>query len=214
MIIDKVLLLKINFIESFGYFLVFLATLFEASPFIGIFIPGSILIFLAGFAAKLQLMNFKIVVFLAILGAILGDVAGYLFGKYCGKEFLHKYGKYFLIRKEYIEKSCEIVHGHTGKSLVFGRLNPITRSVAPFIVGAHKVKFGKFMFFNIIGGVLWGFVFVSLGYIFGNSYQFALDYEKWIVIATVFLILAYYLYYFIKMFFKKSNSDCITSKKP
>jgi len=205
MIIDKILLLRINYIESFGYLLVFLSTLFEASPLIGIFVPGSIIIFFAGFAAKLQLMSYKLVVFLAILGAILGDLAGYLFGRYWGSKFLHKYGKYFLIRKEYIEKSCEIVHAHTGKSLIFGRLNPITRSVAPLIVGTHKVNFGRFMIFNIIGGALWGFIFVSLGYIFGNSYQFALTYEKYVVIATVILMLGYYLYYFIRMLLEKKN---------
>ena len=205
MIIDKLLLIKIDVIESFGYLLVFLSTLFEASPIIGIFIPGSIIIFLAGFAAKLQLMNFKIVLFLAILGAILGDIAGYLFGRYFGKEFLHKYGKYFLIRKEYIERSCEIVHAHTGKSLIFGRLNPITRSVAPLIVGAHKVGFGKFMVYNVIGAILWGFTFVSLGYIFGHSYRFALTYEKYVIIATLALIFGYYSYYFIKMLVDKSN---------
>lgn len=213
MIIDKILLLRIDFIESFGYFLIFLSTLFEASPFIGVFIPGSIIIFFAGFAAKLMLLDFKIVVFLAVLGAILGDVAGYLFGRYKGKEFLHKYGKYFLIRKEYIDKSCEIVHEHTGKSLVLGRINPITRSAAPFIVGAHKVDFWKFMVYNVLGGILWGFIFVSLGYALGGSYQIAIAYEKYILIATVLLILVYYAYYFMKMLLDKANGkDCITGR--
>jgi len=205
MILDKLLLVRVDVIESFGYFLVFLSTLFEASPLLGIFIPGSIIIFLAGFAAKLQLMSFELVLFLAILGAILGDVAGYFFGRYFGKGFLHKYGKYFLIRKEYIDRSCDIVHQHTGKSLVFGRLNPITRSVAPLIVGAHGIKFGKFMIFNIIGAVLWGTIFVSLGYLLGNSYKFALNYEKYMIIGTVVLIGGYYSYYFIKMLFDKSD---------
>jgi len=205
MILDKLLLIKIDVIESFGYLLVFLSTLFEASPLLGIFIPGSIIIFLAGFAAKLQLMSFKIVLFLAILGAILGDMAGYLFGMYFGKEFLHKYGKYFLIRKEYIERSCEIVHSHTGKSLVIGRLNPVTRSAAPLIVGAHKVKFWKFMIYNVIGAILWGTIFVSLGYILGHSYKFAVAYEKYMIIGTIALIGGYYSYYFIKMLVDKSN---------
>lgn len=207
MIIDRMLLMKISTIETFGYLLIFLSTLLEASPLVGIFIPGSVIIFFAGFVAKTGFLHFKAVLFYAVIGAILGDLGGYLFGRYAGKEFLHKYGKYFLIKREYIDRSCDIVHGHTGKSLVFGRLNPITRSAAPFIVGAHKVNFGKFMFFNVIGGALWGFLFVSLGWIFGHSYRFAASFEKWVVVATFFLIGVLYLRYFWNLLIEKVNGN-------
>lgn len=212
MIIDKILAIRISTVETFGYLIVFLTTLLEASPLVGIFIPGSIILFFAGFAAKMHLISFKLIVFFGVAGAFIGDIAGYLFGRYYGRSFLHRFGKYFLVRKEYIEKSCEIIHEHTGKSLVAGRLNPITRSVAPLIVGSNRVGFWKFVFFNAIGATLWGFTFVSLGYIFGNSYQFAVDYEKYIIISTVVLILAYYLYYFVRVFLDKANGgkECIS----
>jgi membrane-associated protein len=178
MITEEILKLNLGFIHSFGYILVFLFTFLEASPFFGIFVPGAIVIFFAGFLAKMKLLSFGWVLGLAITGAVLGDLGGYLFGRYFGKEFLHKYGKWFLIKKEYIEKSCEIANNHVGKSLVIGRLNPLTRPAAPFIVGANKVNFWKFMFYNIIGGVLWGLIFVSIGYFFGANYGVANDVEK------------------------------------
>jgi membrane-associated protein len=207
MIIDRILLLKINFVETFGYLLTFLATFLEASPLIGLFIPGSIIIFFAGFFAKLGLLNYWEVMIIAILGAILGDLAGYLFGRYSGKRFLHRYGRYFLIRREFIDKSEEIAHGHTGKSLVIGRLNPLTRSAAPFIVGCHNVKFWKFMVFNIIGGILWGFIFVSLGYLFGHGYGVAESIEKYILVFSLIIIFAFYFDYFMKIIFRKVNGN-------
>jgi len=205
MIVDNILLLKINFVETFGYLFTFLATFFEASPLIGLFIPGSVIVFFAGFFAKLGLLNLTWVYILSILGAILGDLASYLFGRYCGKDFLHKYGKYFLIKREYVYASYNLAHEHTGKSLVLGRLHPLTRTAAPFIVGSHKVGFGKFMFFNIIGGVLWGLIFVSLGYAFGQGYKIAEDVERWLIIGTVILIIVIYSRFFIKNLFKKIN---------
>lgn len=214
MIIDKLLSLNINFINNFGILLVFLATFLESSPVIGMFIPGSIIIFIAGFLSKLGFLNYWAILFFSISGAILGDVGSYLFGRYFGKEFLHKYGKYFLIKKEYIEMSCKIVNSHIGKSLVIGRLNPMTRTAAPFIVGAQKTSFWKFMFFNIIGGILWGFLFVSLGYILGHSYLIAMDIEKILLVAVVLIIALLYLTYVRRLIVEKiSNKICRIVKK-
>lgn len=199
MIIDRLLLLKIGFVEQFGILLVFLATFCEAIPGLGLVIPGAFIAFIGGFFAKLGLITLWKVWVIAILGAILGDIFGYILGRYFKKKFLHKYGKYLLIKKEDIEGIGCIVCEHTGKSLILGRLNPVTRVFAPFIVGAHKVKFGKFMLFNIIGGLLYGFLFVSLGFIFGQGYQLAAHFEKWIVLVTIAIIALFYLDYFIEL---------------
>lgn len=205
MIIDRILLLKINFVENFGVLLIFLSTFFEAFPVLGLVIPGALISFIGGFFSKVGLLSFGPVLFASILGAILGDTAGYLLGRYLKKEFLHKYRKYFLITGEHVEKTGEIVHRHTGKALIIGRLNPVTRVFAPFIAGTHKVKLSKFMFFNIIGGILYGFLFVSLGYIFGYSYKFAARFERWMVIITVLIILYFYINYFMGLIIKKIN---------
>lgn len=202
-IIETILALKLHFVETFGYWLIFLATLLESFPIFGLFVPGSLIIFLGAFIAKLGFLNLWLVLAFAIIGAILGDTAGYLFGRYFGKEFIHKYGKYLLIKKEYLEKAGDIVCGHTGKSLVIGRLNPLTRSAAPFVVGAHKISFWKFMFYNVIGGILWGICFTALGYFFGQSYQVAQRYERWILLWGVCVIVLIYLVYFTKLLLQR-----------
>lgn len=203
MIVEKILLLNIHFVEAFGYLLVFLATFLESAPLFGLFVPGSLVIFTGGFISKLGFLKLWQVLAFAISGAILGDLVGYIFGRYFGKEFLHKYGKYFLIKREYMDRAGDIACGHTGKALVIGRLNPITRSAAPFIVGAHKVNFWKFMFFNIIGGVLWGVLFVCLGYLFGHGYAFAQRFEKWFLVVSLLLVIGIYVIVFFKSLLEK-----------
>ncbi|MEI6058768.1 MAG: DedA family protein [archaeon] len=206
MILDEILYLNRDVVISVGYIATFLFTFLEASPLIGLFIPGATILFFAGFLAKFNFLNFWWVLLVGILGAILGDVGGYIFGRYAGKEFLHRYGGYFLIKKSYIERACGIVDNHTGKSLIIGRLSPVTRTVAPFIVGAHGVKFSKFMIFNIIGGILWGIIFVSLGYLFGQSYAAAIKFEKQFIVITILLLVMIYGYYVARLLYRKINS--------
>ncbi len=206
MIIDEILYLNRNVITSVGYIAAFLFTFLEASPMVGLFIPGATILFFAGFLVKFGFLNIWLVLLAGILGAVLGDVGGYIFGKYAGKEFLHKYGGYFLIKKSYIDRACGIVDNHTGKSLVIGRLSPVTRAVAPFIVGAHGVKFSKFMIFNVLGGILWGVFFVSLGYLFGQSYAAAIKFEKLFIAITILLFGLIYGYYIARLLYRKINS--------
>lgn len=212
MIENLIFSLNVEFVQTFGYLIMFIATFLESFPLFGLFVPGSFIIFIGGFLSKFTSMGIPLlslwgVMIFAISGAILGDLAGYIFGRYFGKNFLNRYGKYFLIRKEYIERAGEIICNHSGKSLVIGRLNPLTRSAAPFIVGAHKVNFFKFMLYNIIGGIIWGFLFVSLGYFFGQSYRFAKNFEKTLLFTTILLIVGIYLYFFIREFIKKREVE-------
>jgi len=200
MILERILSLDYWIIESFGYLVIFLAAFFESTPVIGFFVPGALIVFLGGFFVKLlghEIISFKMVLLLAFLGAFLGDLVGYTLGRNFKKGYLHKYGKYFLLKKEHINKTCEIAKCHAGKSLIIGRLNSITRSFAPFILGVNKFSLSKFLWFNLIGAFLWAFLFASLGYFFGYNYKFAKNFELVILIATSLLILAIYAYYYI-----------------
>lgn len=215
MILEQILSLNYNFIHNFGYWILFLATFLESFPILGLFIPGSIVSFIGGFLAsfqsiKLNILNFWPVIFFAGIGAILGDLAGYILGRYFGKDFIHKYGKYFLIKKEYLERASQIACNHTGKSLIIGRFHPITRSAAAFIIGANKVKLAKFMFFNLLGAFIWSFLFVTLGFTFGQSYAFAEEFERILLLSTLALIIIVYSIYFTFIIIEKRKINKIT----
>lgn len=197
-IIDFILGLNLDFVYSFGYILLFLLCFIEGAVFLGILIPGTWVVFFGGFLARITELNIWVVIALVISGAILGDLVGYLIGRYFGKEMLHKHRKLFLLKESYLEKVENIVHGHTGKALIIGRFNPLTRSAAPFIVGAHRVPFLKFMFFNVIGGFFWGFSLTYLGFIFGSHYAAAQIVEKYILMSLIGIFFIIYLFPFIK----------------
>ncbi len=213
MILEQLLSLRLGFILAFGYPLLFLLLFVEGALFIGVLIPGSWLVFFAGFVAKITKLDIYIVFLIVFFASFLGDITGFYFGKYCGKDFLHKYGRYFLIKREYIDKSGELFCNHTHKSLLFSKFNPLTRSAAPFIFGAHKIRTIKFVFASFLSSFLWTFVFVGAGYLFGQSYSVAEEFERYIFYGIILIILVLYLIYLIRDLRRTNGASCKKQRK-
>ena len=95
------------------------------------------------------------------------------------------------------------MHHHTGKTIILGRFNSLTRAFAPFVAGSSDVPMGRFLTYNIIGAISWAISFVMIGYIFGQSYEIASKYiGKFILAAIVISIAFVYAYKFVN---KKKN---------
>jgi undecaprenyl-diphosphatase len=182
-------------VEHGGYTILFIASVLEGIPLIGSLVPGHTVVILSGFLIKIGIMNWIVVGILVIAGAMMGDFVGYSVGKKYGFIFLEKFGKYFLIKPEHLEKAKKLVTNHTGKAIIFGRFSPITRPLAPFIVGASNVHIKRFWFYDFIGVLLWAVSAVTLGYLFGASYKVAAGlFGKFIVIAIILSILIIWAY--------------------
>jgi undecaprenyl-diphosphatase len=169
---------------------------------------------IGGVLVRTGILDIGDVIFFSILGAILGDLMGYLLGRKYGFNFITKYGKYFFFKKEHFEKTKKLMNHHTGKTLMIGRFHSLTRAFAPFVAGSTNVPFLKFMTYNIIGGISWAISFITIGYIFGESYEIASKYiGRFIFIAIVLSIAIVYLYRLInkrKHIFKKYQLYTLT----
>lgn len=184
--------------HHWGYVAIFLAALLEATPLFGLLVPGMVIVVAGGFMAKLGILDIGDAIAIAATGAILGDLVGYALGEKYGVSFLDRYGKYFFFHKEQFEKTKRLMDHHTGKSLIIGRFNSLTRSFAPFIAGSTGTPFGKFLWFNIVGGVMWATSFIMIGFVFGQSYEAVSRYVgEYVTIAIVASIGIIYLYRFI-----------------
>ena len=200
---DRILNLPIPLLQYWGYPIIFLFSLLEASPFFGILIPGQTVVMIGGFFAKLYVLNLFYVIMLASLGAVIGDLTGYILGRKYGFSFIRKYGKYFFFKKEYFNRTKELMNEHAGKTIVIGRFNSITRAFSPFVAGSSKVPFRKFLFYNIVGGVGWGVSFSLIGYIFGKGYRIASHYIDEFLL--IFFLLGIIFIYFYLGYKKRKN---------
>jgi len=189
-----------SFFAVWGYVWVFVILFLESIPFFGAFVPGgTILLLLSGVLVKLGFFSLWKVLVVAFFASVIIDITGYVWGRKVSKDFLRKYMRFILVKKETLEKVGRIVHGHTGKALILGRLNPVTRSIAPFLVGSEDVPFWKFFFWNVVGGALWVTLFIFVGYIFGGSLEVMKAAEIYVVGGTIVIAGGFYLYYIVNL---------------
>lgn len=141
----------------------------ESGLLIGFFLPGDSLLFTCGLLITSHKMDFPLwgAVGLICLAAILGDQAGYLFGKKVGPSLFNRPDSR-LFKQENVTKAHEFFEKYGPKSLVLARFVPIVRTFTPIIAGVSGMKYRSFLVFNIIGGVLWGAGVTLLGSWLGN----------------------------------------------
>jgi membrane-associated protein len=157
-----------SFIQSYGaltYLLMFFVIFSETGFVLFTFFPGDTLLFVAGTFASLGVIKLYWLFIILSLAAILGDSLNYSIGKYFGEEILIK--KRWVKEKNLI-KTKRFFERNGAKTIILARFIPVIRSVAPFVAGVSEMKYKKFLSYNIIGGILWVALMLSLGYFFGN----------------------------------------------
>jgi len=149
-----------------GYWLVLLISLTEALPFIGLILPGGIVVGFFGFSSAQGYLNIVNLIWFAAAGAILGDGIGYYLGTKGVKFFKHENK---ILRMGHIEQGEEFFRKHGSKSILLGRFVGVLRPVVPFVAGLSGMDKKIFLFWNIIGGILWSITYLLTGYFFGSA---------------------------------------------
>ena len=164
--IDKHLFEIVSDYRNWSYLILFTIIFLETGLVVTPFLPGDSLLFASGALAALGILNIWVLFGLLIAAAFLGDSANYSIGKFFGKKIFEK--DYRLIKKEYLTRTHEFYEKHGGKTIIFARFIPIIRTFAPFVAGVGYLTYGRFIAYNLIGGILWVLLCVTGGYFFGN----------------------------------------------
>ncbi|MFF2126928.1 VTT domain-containing protein [Streptomyces olivochromogenes] len=151
-------------LDNFGIWGLLLVVFAESGLLIGFFLPGDSLLFTCGLLITSHQLDFPLwgAVALICVAAVLGDQAGYLFGKKVGPSLFTRPDSR-LFKQENVVKAHEFFEKYGPKSLVLARFVPIVRTFTPIIAGVSGMKYRSFITFNIIGGVLWGAGVTLLG---------------------------------------------------
>jgi membrane-associated protein len=153
-------------IKTAGYIGLFAIVFAESGLLIGFFLPGDSLLFTAGFLASQNFLNVWILVPLVFAAAILGDNVGYAFGRRVGPRIFKKEDSLFF-HKDHIRRAEEFYKAHGPKTLVLARFTPVVRTFAPIVAGVGRMHYPTFLFYNILGAVLWAIGMPLLGYFLG-----------------------------------------------
>jgi membrane protein DedA with SNARE-associated domain len=151
----------------FGYPAVVMFIMIESS---GIPFPGETMLLFASFTAGLPGSHLSIigVIIAAAFGAILGDNLGYLAGRYGGRPFALRFGKYFFVKEQHLIAAEQFFVRHGDKTVFFGRFVAILRAWAAFLAGVNKMSWPKFLVYNAAGGICWATLMGLLAFYAGH----------------------------------------------
>jgi membrane-associated protein len=169
--LDKHLNEIVNEYGTLSYVILFLIVFVETGLVVMPLLPGDSLLFavgaLAASAADGQGINIAFVMPLLIVAALLGDNVNYFVGKTFGAQIAKK-EKILFFKREYLTTTEAFYAKHGGQTVIMARFIPIVRTLAPFVAGAGSMNYGKYIFFCIVGAIVWVVGITMLGYLFGN----------------------------------------------
>ncbi|HAG27692.1 TPA: hypothetical protein DCG61_02845, partial [Patescibacteria group bacterium] len=153
-------------VRAVGYVGLFGIVFAETGLLIGFFLPGDSLLFTAGILAGQGYLNIYTTLLVLISAAIIGDSVGYAIGKKLGPKVFKKENS-ILFNKKHIDKAQAYFDKYGAMTIVIARFVPIVRTFAPTLAGVGKMNYGKFLFYNISGGLFWVLSVTLLGYYLG-----------------------------------------------
>jgi membrane protein DedA with SNARE-associated domain len=151
-----------------AYALVGFLAFAEAALLVGFFIPGETAVVIGGVLAGLHQVNLEIMIVVVVVCAIGGDSVGFEVGK--------KAGPWLLDRRPMrgnlgVRKTMQMLERYGGPAVFLGRFIAFARAVIPGLAGLSGLRYRTFLFYNAIGGILWGVGYTLLGYVVGLSFE-------------------------------------------
>jgi membrane-associated protein len=137
----------------------------ETGLFFGFFLPGDSLLVTAGILAAAGQLDIAWLLVFPTLAAVAGDQTGYAIGRTAGGALADRYPKF----RNNLDRAHAFYEKHGTKTIVIARFVPIIRTFVPAVAGAAKMRYRSFVVFNVVGGTLWVFSTVLLGYGVGSA---------------------------------------------
>lgn len=173
----------------------------ETGLFVGFFLPGDSLLFVAGiynrelvetifpFISNEYLQLLLLGTLISIAG-IIGNAIGYWFGRKVGPAMYH-WKDNLLFKKHYLEQAHDFYEKHGGGAIIIARFIPIIRTFAPIVAGIVAMDKKKFTFYNIVGCITWVFSMLIAGHFLQKWIlsQFGFDLKSHLEIIVIGIVL-------------------------
>lgn len=200
-----------------GLIVVLFIVFAETGLLAGFFLPGDSLLFLAGIYSETLMqqvsmgnsfVNVTVLATLVSVMGILGNMTGYWFGAKSGS-YLFKKEDNFLFKKKYLYQSKDFFDKYGTKAIVFARFLPIVRTFAPVVAGIVEMDKKKFIFYSVVGSILWAFTMIFAGHYLYQLFleEFHIDLKHYIEYIVIAIIAVTTLPVLIKLLKKRVHFD-------
>lgn len=179
-------------IFDWGYLGIFILMTIESSfiPF-----PSEIVLIPAGYLASKGEMHIGMIMLSALGGSMAGAFVNYYLALLLGRKILSKYGKYFFIKENALQKMDDYFEKHGHISTFIGRLLPGIRQLISIPAGLARMNLAVFSLYTALGASLWAFILVMLGYTIGENQELLDAYLKQITFVVVVILVLLALWY-------------------
>ena len=148
------------------YGILFLVIFCETGLVVTPFLPGDSLLFAAGALSATGALDIAVLFLILNLAPLMGDSTNYWIGRKLGRAAFD--GRFRFLKREHLERTERFYERYGGKTLILARFVPIVRTYAPFVAGASRMRYGRFVTFSILAALIWTSLLVLGGYWFGN----------------------------------------------
>lgn len=153
----------------------------ETGLLVGFVLPGDSLLFTIGVVAGAGELNLAIIMVLLICACLLGDWSGYLLGRRTGPAIFNRPDSRFF-KQEYLQRTHAFYEKHGGKTIIYAKFVPIVRTFAPFVAGVGKMRYSRFLSFDVFGAIGWVISMTVLGYLLGEVGIVRRNFEKFVLL--------------------------------
>jgi membrane protein DedA with SNARE-associated domain len=178
---------------------VFFGVMLESA---GVPLPGETVLIAAGALVHRGVFNFGDALFFGILGALVGDQIGYWAGRFGGRPFVLRWGRYLLVTPARLGRAEAFFDRHGGRAVFLARFVAGLRVFGALVAGTSRMPWGRFALYNVLGGTVWAAVAVSLGYLLWASVSLV---EHWVSRASLLLIAALALALLLRWAYRRAT---------
>jgi membrane protein DedA with SNARE-associated domain len=154
----------LSFITGLGYWGIMLGLMIEV-------IPSEVVLAFAGYLVQRGDINFIEAVVFGTIGGTIAQIFVYWIGRYGGRPFLRKFGKYILIKEKQIDLAEDWFNRY-GTGVIFtARFIPVVRHAISIPAGMARMPLGKFTLYTTLAIIPWSIMFIYLGKTLGANYK-------------------------------------------
>ncbi len=175
------------------YWLAGLAAFLESLAGVGLFVPGTVFVVVCGFVAAQGHTHVVDLIWVAAIGAVLGDGTSFHMGRK-GTRLFRKENRF--LTTSLLDRGVAYFRRHGGKSIFLGRFFGPLRAVIPFVAGTCRMSIKAFLLWNVLSAIGWAALYVSIGYFSGHAWQVVMMWSSRIgafVAAVIVSLVAMYL---------------------
>lgn len=185
----------LQWVESLGYWGIIIGLAIEI-------IPSEIVLGFAGYLVYKGDISFVVAVICGTIGAILQQWLLYAIGRYGGRPFLDKFGKYLHLKAKHLDMA-ESWFDKYGPFIVFtGRFVPVMRQAVSIPAGMARMNLWKFTWLTALASIPWSILFVWLGKSLGENWdtidEKASAYVQPIILIAIALLVGYFLFIYLR----------------